>query len=102
MVQGTVTADELYWVHNTIYDTGGGLLAARRGGTPRGFTIYADEPAHQRAHILNNIFTRRLGIHILQGRANLSGWDIDYNCYFPDGQRLPVRTLQPRRVENLE
>ena len=84
MVQGTVTADELYWSNNTICDTGGGQLAARRGGTPRGFTIYAENPPAN-AHILNNIWHTSDNWYIYgKDGLNLSRWDIDYNCYFPD------------------
>lgn len=50
----------------------------------RGFTIYTENPPTN-AHMLNSIWHTSDNWYIY-GKAglDLSGWDIDYKCYFPD------------------
>jgi hypothetical protein len=85
------SASELYWVNNTAYNIGGGYFnkSGRQPQYPVGFSIAPYSPPTE-AHILNNIFdtcgsTSKDGAYVaIQSGTSLTGWNIDYNCYYVD------------------
>lgn len=83
------TADSIYFCQNTVYDVGHCFDAVNKPSVQYSvpYILYAGATATN-SKIANNIFhtSPQLANTIWDASVNLSGWDIDYNCYYPTGQ----------------
>ncbi len=79
------TTSGLYWANNVFYNIGKSVLTKQQSGsTSRAFNLNKVGTVSD-AHIVNNIFYSTTGWYIYIPTASLSGWQIDYNDYYPEG-----------------
>jgi hypothetical protein len=89
------TMDSFYFCNNVVYDAGGSLFAPQRQGQFfTHYVLYSEGGANTNCNVLNNIFhtTDTVYAYVKPGLA-LTGWDIDYNCYYQDGQLFDYRDV---------
>jgi len=78
------TSSELYWVNNVFYNIGKSVLTRQASGsTSRAFNLNRVGYVSS-SYILNNIFSGTSGWYVYIPSASLTGWQIDYNDYYPE------------------
>jgi hypothetical protein len=94
-VNAAWNADHYYWVNNVHYNMGEGLMWNERKNTwgytgQAMFMLWMPYGSYTNCVLKNNIFYgdsarfQTLQTYGAPTYWDLEGWDIDYNCYYPD------------------